>query len=140
MGAADKFVFGRIPAALLSLGLTLACTTIDTHTPPPADWPDLEVLEHFVSHATMRDRCSKYTSWYTSPEACMEVNFAAGTCELWFSADFPPQQFILEHERLHCTGHDHQGDLVLAAAWTLYKAEVASAAIIAADAARVLTR
>jgi len=138
MGAADKLMFGRIPAALLALGLTFGCTTIDMHTPPPPDWPDLEVLEHFVPHATMRDRCAKYTSWYASAEACMEVNFAAGTCELWFSADFPPQQFILEHERLHCTGLDHEGGPVLATAWALYKAEAASAAILAA--ARVLTR
>jgi len=89
----------------LSLG---ACTTIGHEK--VEGWPDLMVFEHYVPHHVMRDRCVKYTAWGTSPEACAEFDLAERTCNLWFSADFPPPQAFIEHERMHCAGYDHVGE------------------------------
>jgi hypothetical protein len=76
-------------------------------------WPQLEVIEHYVPNAEMRERCAKYVGFGMSPAACAEFDFAGKRCELWFSADFPPTQAILEHERLHCQGYDHAGATTL---------------------------
>ncbi len=85
-----------------------ACTTIGAEH--VANWPQLEVHEHYVPHSEMRDRCSKYVSFLMSPEACAEFDFAAKRCDLWFSADFPAPAYILEHERQHCLGYEHVGE------------------------------
>lgn len=87
---------------LLSLLLT-GCAM----SPPAADWPKLDVFEHYVPHAEMRDRCARWTAWGASPEACAEWNFVRRRCDIWYSADFPPQRFIIEHERKHCAGWMH---------------------------------
>jgi len=73
-------------------------------------WPSLQVVEHSVRHDEMRDRCSKYVGFGLSPEACAEFDFAARRCDIWYSADFPPQAFIIEHERQHCLGYEHAGE------------------------------
>ena len=110
--------------------LLAGCSTIDTHTAPPRDWPNLRIVEHRVPHNVMRDRCAKYTAWGSYPEACAEVNFAAMRCDIWFSADFPPLPEWVEHERLHCSGHGHEGEEnTLAVAWTRYKQHAAGAAV-----------
>jgi len=72
-------------------------------------WPRLKVTEHYVSNAVMRDRCARYTAFGMSPVACSEFNLVAGTCDIWFSADFPPPAAVAEHERMHCEGYDHLG-------------------------------
>ena len=72
-------------------------------------WPALEVVEHYVPHAQMRDRCAPYVGFGMSPEACAEFDLVHRKCHIWFSADFPPQKFIIEHERMHCAGYDHVG-------------------------------
>lgn len=115
--------------AMLGGGSVAACTTIDEHTEPPKDWPDLSITEHYVPHAQMRDRCVKYTAWYLNPEACMEVHFDTKVCDLWFSADFPPPQLFVQHERMHCAGYQHPGDTQLSDAWNNYKAAVAGESI-----------
>ncbi len=74
------------------------------------------VLEALV-HAVMRDRCSKYTSM---PDACAEFNFSAARCDIWFSSDFPPSQFVIEHERAHCLGFDHVGSNEMQAMFSKY--------------------
>lgn len=61
----------------------------------------------------MRDKCSKHVGFGMSPLACAEINLYAGTCDIWFSADFPPGDSIIEHERLHCQGYDHIGGNLL---------------------------
>lgn len=76
-------------------------------------WPALAIVEHYVPHAEMRDRCSRYVGFGMSPEACAEFNLAKRECHIWFSADFPPQKFIVEHERLHCAGYDHAGSTAM---------------------------
>src|ERR1041384_6878369 len=85
-----------------------ACTTIGHEK--VEGWPELKVVEHYVPHHVMRDRCAKYTSWGSFPEACAEFNLAELRCDLWFSADFPPPKGFIEHERMHCAGYDHTGE------------------------------
>lgn len=70
-------------------------------------WPELTVYEHYVPHHVMRDKCVKYTPMGTSPEACAEFDFFNKRCDIWYSADFPPTQAVIKHERLHCAGYDH---------------------------------
>ena len=94
-------------APVLLAALLGACTTI-AHEKVEG-WPQLQIVEHYVPHAQMRDRCARYVGFGMSPEACAEFDLAAGKCHIWFSADFPPQRFIVQHERLHCAGYDHAG-------------------------------
>jgi hypothetical protein len=105
-----KFMAQSLGLAAMTLlsAMVCACTTIGAER--VADWPQLEVREHYVPHAEMRDRCSKYVSFFMSPEACAEFDFAARRCDLWFSADFPPGRHIIEHERQHCLGYEHVGE------------------------------
>lgn len=89
-----------------------SCTTID-HSYKEEGWPEMKITEHYVSHKEMRDRCSKYASWWESPEACAEWNLETKTCDIWYSSDFPPSKVIIEHEQLHCQGHLKHGYLRL---------------------------
>ena len=93
---------------LLLLPVFLSACTVVGHERVEG-WPELEIVEHRVPHATMRDRCMRYTPLLMSPEACAEFDFAANKCHLWFSADFPPPAAYVEHEHLHCRGFDHIG-------------------------------
>ena len=92
--------------------LAAGCATMDHRR--LEGWPALEVVEHRVPHAEMRDRCSRYVGFGMSPEACAEFDLAEGKCHIWYSADFPPQRFIIQHERLHCAGYDHAGSTGMA--------------------------
>jgi hypothetical protein len=94
-------------AALLSLS-SAACATIGHQK--VEGWPALEVVEHYVPHARMRERCARYAGFGTTPLACAEFHFAARQCHIWFSADFPPSRGVIDHERLHCAGYDHVGE------------------------------
>jgi hypothetical protein len=91
--------------------LAAGCSVIGHE--PVAGWPALEIVEHHVPHAQMRDRCARYVGFGSNPEACAEFDLAAGKCHIWFSADFPPQRFIVQHERLHCAGYDHIGSTAM---------------------------
>jgi hypothetical protein len=97
--------------ALLAV-LLAGCTAIGHER--VAGWPRLEIVEHHVPHAEMRDRCARYTGFGMSPEACAEFDLVNRKCHIWYSADFPPQPFIVEHERLHCAGYDHAGSKAMA--------------------------
>jgi hypothetical protein len=92
-------------------------------------WPALRIVEHYVPHAEMRDRCVRYAGFGMSPEACAEFYLDRNECHIWLSADFPPQKFVVEHERLHCAGYDHIGSTNMAQALSRHQAgRVASAA------------
>jgi hypothetical protein len=107
-------------AALIASGLLAACSTIGGERVP--GWPELRVVEHHVAHSAMRDRCTRYVGFGQSPAACAEFDFAASRCDIWYSADFPPQPFIVEHERLHCQGYEHAGEHHLREALERYRA------------------
>lgn len=89
------------------------CTTIDTHTPPPRDWP---VLKQSVIYTQDAPRiCAKYAPLSI---ACAEVNFIRRTCVIYTSVDW---KHVLEHERQHCEGYDHHGESTLRDLWARYK-------------------
>ena len=94
--------------AILLAAILCGCSTIGHEK--VAGWPALRVVEHHVSNNVMRDRCAKYVGFGMSPEACAEFNFAAGVCDIWLSADFPPAAYVVEHERDHCLGYEHVGE------------------------------
>lgn len=116
-------------AALFGTGAAAACSTIDEHTSAPPDWPRLELLEHRLPHAQMRDYCAPFVPWWGSAEACNTIDFEKMRCDIYFSSDFPPQAWIVEHEYLHCSGHDHVGDTTISDEWRNYKASVAGRAL-----------
>jgi len=92
-------------ALVLLAALLTGCSAIEHQR--VEGWPELEVVEHFVPHREMQDRCVKYVGFGMSPEACAEFDLAARKCHVWYSADSPPMGFIRKHERLHCAGYDH---------------------------------
>jgi len=98
-----------VRTALVILAALLSGCSVMGHVKVDG-WPKLEVVEHHVPHKDMRDRCGKYVPALVSPEACAEFNLATGTCDIWFSADFPPAQAIKDHEREHCAGCRRYGD------------------------------
>jgi hypothetical protein len=101
----------RLCAALL-IPLAAACAATLDHEKVEG-WPQLQVFEHYVSHADMRTRCSRYVGFGTAPVACAEFNLPARRCDIWYSADFPPSREIVQHERLHCAGYDHIGSYAM---------------------------
>jgi hypothetical protein len=101
------------PAASILLAVLLSACTIVGHE-KVAGWPALQMVEHYVPHSEMRERCVQYTGFGMSPEACAEFDLVRRRCDIWYSADFPPGPEIIEHERLHCQGYDHIGGTTLA--------------------------
>lgn len=86
-------------------------------------WPRLEVREHYLPHAEMRTRCAKYVGFGATAYACMEVRFDLSRCDIYYSADFPPQAWVIEHERKHCAGFDHAGETTLRDALKAWRAK-----------------
>lgn len=96
-----SFGVGLLFGILISI--PIRCTVI-SHAPPVVGWPDLAVVEHKTDHKTMRDRCQKYAPFGGLSDACAEIDLPNGVCTIWYVYDEH-----LEHERLHCNGHDHLG-------------------------------
>lgn len=106
----------KAPKALVisSLFAALAgCSVIDSRHRVEG-WPELEVIEHHVDHAAMRDKCGAFTGPFSSPEGCAIFYFQDKTCAIYVSKDFPNRS-ALEHERQHCKGFDHVGSGDMAA-------------------------
>ena len=100
------------------------CTTINMHTPPPADWPALTVHERTVSTAGMIAKCYPamplaHKLIVSLPIACAWIRFDEGTCTIYLT-DWTPTS-ALEHEYEHCAGRDHEGESNLRDAWTRYR-------------------
>ena len=130
-------ILSAVKRALIPLVVlfSTACTTIGEER--VEGWPELRVVEHYVPHQVMRERCAKYVPLLMSPEACAEFDFASGRCDLWFSADFPPPRFIVEHERQHCLGYEHAGESGLREILANHLAATANASAGAGTAPRV---
>lgn len=110
------------PASMIVLAfIAAACTVIGGER--VAGWPQLRIVEHQVPHNEMRERCAKYVGFGLSPEACAEFQFEKRRCDIWYSADFPPQSFIIEHERQHCLGYEHAGEHDLSGFLREYRAQ-----------------
>jgi hypothetical protein len=90
-------------------------STIDEHTPPPADWPKLERHTHYVSQKEINDLCRSPMN-----DACTVVNFVTMTCDKYFMVG-EQREFAFEHEEKHCEGRDHPGERTFADAWERFK-------------------
>jgi hypothetical protein len=106
--------------AALILPLAAGCAADLAHRKVPG-WPQLQVVEHFVPHAEMRDRCARYVGFGSVAVACAEFRLAERRCDIWYSADFPPGADIVRHERLHCAGYDHLGSTAMQDAVARYR-------------------
>ena len=109
-----------------------ACTTINTDSPPPADFPALVIHEHAVKFGEFWGHCYKYVGWGwrlmgALPSACAEVNFAQNRCDVWYPQDSITAD-VREHELEHCRGFDHPGDSTIRSAWLSWKASRGNAA------------
>ena len=102
--------------------LLAGCATVNQRE-PIAGWPRLEIVEQHLPHAQMVDRCSRFVSFGMTPTACAEISFETARCHIYYSADFPPQPWIVVHERQHCAGHDHIGSTVLRDALARWRAQ-----------------
>src|SRR5262245_43946506 len=105
----------NIAIFLAALGFLGGCADMG---PRIEGWPELTVHEHYVPHAEMRKRCARYAGLAIS---CAEVRFAEARCDIWFSADRPPSEYVRRHERLHCAGHDHEHVDTLRSALSEYR-------------------
>lgn len=97
---------------ILAIFLIAGCTTIDSHSRIDG-WPELKTTAHYLPHKEMREICTQYAPPLMSPEACTVVDLCKLTCDMFYSRDFPPPQYIIEHEELHCQGYEHPGDTTL---------------------------
>ena len=125
----------RILTALLAAACA-ACTSVGHEK--VADWPELRIYEHHVSAGEMYERCSKYVAFGMLPMACAEFNLATRRCDIWLIEGFAPRS-IVEHERLHCRGHDHVGETAMRDFLLRYRASVAGQDQAAAGAAAAPT-
>lgn len=110
-------------AFLLPLLLLIGCTTV-AHEKVEG-WPELAIREHHVSAGEVYDRCKKYVAFGMIPLACAEFNLATRRCDIWF-IDGLATRSIVEHERLHCQGHDHVGETGMRDFLARYRAAVAA--------------
>ena len=97
-----------LSAALL---LFTGCTTIHTQIP---NFPTLRVTEHQVPFSEMMAKCYPGMPLWMKllgsfPLACAEFNFLNKTCDIYITPVSP--DWVVEHEREHCTGGDHFGEV-----------------------------
>jgi hypothetical protein len=104
--------------------LLAGCVGIDTHKAPPQNWPSVVVVEHRVSTLEMLSHCYQYVPLVLKllggiPLACAEIDLNKLECDIWLTGW--SSQDTVEHERLHCTGHDHYGDDTLEQIYNTWK-------------------
>lgn len=109
----------------LPILLLAACTSVGHEK--VEGWPELAIHEHYVSAGEVYDRCKKYVAFGMIPLACAEFNLATKRCDIWFMEAFATRS-IIEHERLHCQGHDHVGETGMRNFLARYRAAVAAQA------------
>ncbi len=112
-------------ALILSFLLLNACTTVGHEK--VEGWPELAIVDHRVSAGAVYDRCRKYVAFGMLPMACAEFNLATRRCDIWLMEGFAPRS-VVEHERLHCQGHDHVGETGMRNFLARYRAAVAAQA------------
>lgn len=93
------------PLPLIAVLFVGACTMWGDLRPVEG-WPELRVREHSVPHHVMRDRCTQWVPWYMNADACAVFNLLAKTCDIFYSADFPPPEYVRRFEReKRCKGY-----------------------------------
>jgi hypothetical protein len=108
-----------LAGCLAGLGLGGCATPVDHHV-RVADWPALKVIEHHVDEKELRDQCSRFVGPLSTAMGCTVFLFGERQAHIFVSKDFPSDS-ILEHERLHATGHDHLGSSALQRMWQAWK-------------------
>jgi hypothetical protein len=148
LAALRTFLRRALLVPLLGSALVLCGCTTMAYAPAPADFPDLRVERHPLAHAVFRDKCASAigTGHHVATgivallggaalpaavlaavagpavDACAEVDFAAGVCNIYYSSEFPPGDIIMRHEReRRCRGYDNIGDRTIRDAWAWYK-------------------
>lgn len=106
----------KIRLILLTLVLS-GCAAMGSNA--PADWPNLRVEVNRVTTKEMWDVCLQYTPFLSTPEACAQVYFEEGKCVVTLDKNLGDGH--LEHEKLHCKGHDHIGSSTFSNAWEAHK-------------------
>ena len=96
---------------LLTAVMLTGCTTIHTQV---TNFPTLTVTEHQMSFSEMISKCYPGVPLWLKllgsfPLACAEFNFPKATCDIYVT-DISPN-WIIEHERAHCQGGDHFGEV-----------------------------
>lgn len=102
-------------ASLSALAL-VACTAIGTQK--VMGWPEMEPVIHEVSGATLHKICGPTVRWYEMALGCAYFDFDKRVCNIYVS--YNPQQFVLDHEKQHCKGIEHDGGHELAEIWKKY--------------------
>lgn len=92
---------------VLSAALTGCSVMMDTQNRVPG-WPELKIVEHHVTADEIYERCRRFVSPYSAPEACTLFYFDRSEAHIYVSKE-SPNGFILRHERLHAAGYDHVG-------------------------------
>src|SRR5262245_29198624 len=101
----------RFAVALPLLLLAAACSSIDTRTVPPSDWPALRVVVHKSGFMAKRE-CDGALG------GCPVPDFCSKRCAVSLQFGLPG---IETHERAHCAGYDHPGADTMRALWANYK-------------------
>ena len=108
------------PLQAVAILAVAGCTTIDPHNRVEG-WPELQVIEYRVAYEEMRRRCDRYVAFGMIPLACAEFDLNARSCHIWLDRDYAPAH-IVEHERMHCSGHDHVGSAHMADMYRMWRA------------------
>lgn len=94
-------------AILLLVGCVTRIPDIDYSIPPPADWP---TLQEKVGYVLSTEDLGKYCLGRPPRGAlgCALTDFSKGLCWIYLATKDPA---VLEHERAHCRGYNHVGDV-----------------------------
>lgn len=109
--------------AAILVALIVACTTIDIHNAPPSDWPKLRVGIVKTGYWAMQTACGTGGLRFLLSQsfACAYINFNDMTCTIYYASDDEYAAMAIEHEEMHCKGHDHIGSGQLRDAWSEWK-------------------
>lgn len=100
---------------------TLRHAAMDYNNPPPADWPKLREHIYSIQHADLARYCKTSAENAAKSVSCAVINFAVNTCSIYITEKALPDS--LQHEREHCLGYNHVGDLNRSRnAWERWKA------------------
>jgi hypothetical protein len=108
--------------ALLLILLLAGCTTVGHQR--VENWPAFKVTEHVVPYGELMKHCGHFVPWWArvltwigtpgmpvNVMGCAVIHFDTNTCDIWIREGMDPEvhEDVVEHERQHCDGYDHEG-------------------------------